>query len=256
MSIDLDTLEADITNELAGRVSTRRMALGELVTLPFTYSTGNLVQVLVSRISDGEWLITDRGRTAGQLAMAGVDLDKRNAAAQSWQAIVGSMHAQPPILTEVAKFDLAASSGAGGLASAILEVGRTAVHAEMLKVLAPGFRAGSFGQMVLARVASRELSVVPDAPMPTRHGGVRRVTGRIQARQGIFIQAVSAKATANESYDKAQSIFTSAEVANEALVAVMARDVKLSSWQIETLEENGTTLDERDLDDYLDGLAA
>lgn len=227
---------------------------GEVVTLPFAFSSGNLVQIRVTRVEEDRWLVSDRGVVAGELATLGVDLEARQVAADSWQALVGNLRADPPVFRDVGTYEIAGESSTDDLGEAVVSVGETAVRAEMLRVLAPGYRARSFKETILSRAGEHDLPFTPNAPMPTKHGGRRSVTVRIEAPAPVYMQAVSGKTSTIDGFDKAQAVFSSANVEKERLVAVLASRVRLEAWQWETLRESGVPISEPNLDAFLESL--
>lgn len=251
----MKTIDA-VRTALAGRLHVEGSDGDQLITLPLAFSTGNLIQVRIQRIDADRWLVSDRGVTAGELAMAGVDLDGRQSASDSWTALAAQMRLDAALLQEVDRYELAGVTTRENLGKAVLAVGETALRGEMLRVLAPGYRARSLRDKVIALAGDRDFAVVPNAPMPTRHGGSRAVTVRIETNRPVYVQAVSGKKSALDGFDKAQAMFSSAEVGKEQLLAVIADPVQLEAWQRETLQESGQMVQEGDFDAYLDRLAA
>lgn len=240
---------------LSASVRSRTFADGELVTLPLATSARNLIQLYVEQVQQDRWLVSDLGLAAGELATAGVDLNSRKVARQSWGFLLAQMGLEAPVMHDVGDYHIAGIAVGSQLGPAILSVGQTVVRADMLRVLAPGFRAQRFSEVILAAAGAREVPFTPNAPMPTKHGGSRQVTVRIEGSRRIYMQGVSARNSPIDGYDKAQSVFASAEVEKDDRVAVVADALKLDRWQWETLEDTGVPLHERDLDAFLSNVA-
>lgn len=246
-----------VRTALTDRVAVQTSGAGEVVLLPLFYSTGNQVRVWVERLADDEWLVSDRGVAAGELAIADVDLEAgRPVVLNSWARVAASTRLPLASLRDgVEAFDLAGVVDAEHLGRAVLDVAEASMRGEMLRVLAPGYRARGFREEVIARAGERH-PIVPNAPMPTKHGGRRSITVRVDGENGrtVYVQAVSGKSSALDGFDKAQAVFSSAAVESGQLVAVLADPVKLETWQWQTLEESGRPVHQRDFDALLSEL--
>lgn len=230
---------------------------GEMITLPLSLSSGNLVQLYVEKVDTGRWFVTDLGQAAQELALHGVNLETQKAAAASWAELVRSMAVDAPVMREdLGRYELAGWLESGDLGSGVLTVGEAVVRADALRALAPGHRAQRFRDVIVQSAGRRNLSVLVDAPMPTKHGGKRAVSLKVSGEHATYIQAVSGKGAAIDGFDKAQAVFSSAAVPKDELVAVLANRVKLEPWQWETLRDSGTPIMEAELDGFMERLAS
>lgn len=246
-----------IIDAFAGRVKVRESGTGSLITLPFALSTGNLARVYVEQIADDAWFVTDRGSVAAELALAGVNLETQKAAGASWAHLRRTIRIDPPLLRDdVRDFDLAGLTDTESLGRSVLAIGEAMLRGEGLRALAPGYRKRRFRDVIIQAAGQRNLPVVLDAPMPTKHNGQRKVSLMVPGSREIYIQAISASRTSQESFDIAQSILTSTTLGEDRLAIVLQRGVHLEKWQRETLEDHGAPVEEGDLDVFMTRLAA
>lgn len=248
----LDAVSTAFTSTLDSRAHRD----GELITLPISLSNGNLVQIYVEQMSDDLWFVSDDGVTAQELAMAGVNLASQKPAIASWAELIRSLPLDPPVLRDdVNEYELAGLAPAGRLGTAMLALAEGVIRGEGLRALAPSFRARRFRDVIVKAATTHDLPVLVDAPMPTKHGGHRKVSVKVIGRRETYMQAVSARGAVIDGFDKAQAVFSSAEVPPESLVAVMSDGVRLDAWQWETLRDLGTPVLEAELDRYMSTLA-
>jgi len=84
----------DLVHEFAGAISADATATaygsGELLTLPMSLTDGDAVSIYVEAVGDDLYVLSDRGLAADALALAGVDLSSKSAAA-SWAAVRRSL---------------------------------------------------------------------------------------------------------------------------------------------------------------------
>lgn len=230
---------------------------GELITLPLSLSSGNLVQLYVEQVSTDRWFVTDQGQAAQELALHGVNLESQKSAASSWSEIVRSIAIDAPVMREgLGRYELAGWLAKGDLGGGVLAVAEAVVRADALRALAPGHRAQRFRDVIVQSAGRVNLSVLVDAPMPTRHGGKRPVSVKVSGAKATYIQAVSGRGAQIDGFDKAQAVFSSADVPKSELVAVLASRVQLEPWQWETLRDSGTPIMETELDGFMDQLAS
>lgn len=254
-----DIAEA-VVNEFVGRIKSRELGDGALVTLPFAMSTGNLVRVYVEQMGDDSWFVTDRGSAAAELALAGVNLDTQKAAGASWAHLRRTITVEPPLFrNDVRDYDLAGLTDTEGLGRSVLAIGEGVVRGEALRALAPGFRRRRFRDVIIQAAGKKNLPVVPDAPMPTKHNGQRRVSLMVPGageRGETYIQGISASRSSQETFDMAQSLLTSAALGEDRLAIVLQHGVRLEKWQRQTLEDHGAPVEEDRLDEFMAKLAS
>lgn len=243
------------------RLDSHRYRRGELITLPMSLGNGNLIQVYVEQVDAERFLVSDLGQAAFELATAGVSLEPGRAAGRSWELIVKNLSLDPPLLVEQADdYQLVGTSVPNRVGESVLELAEAVLRADALRGLAPSRRGRRFRDTIVAAAGRANLHVLPDAPMPTKHGGLRRVSLAVYpADQGapeIFIQAVGQRSSSIEGFDKAQAVLTSASLPTDRLVAALADGLRLETWQIETLRDHGTAIMERDLDAFMTNLAS
>lgn len=248
-----------VTEAFVSRLRTDTAGEGQIITVPTPLTNGNLVQIYVERVGDDRWLLSDEGQAASELALAGVNLATQKNAAASWLQLARGLNLMPAVLGETAdvgQFDLAGVTDGDSLGRSILALAETVARGEALRVLAPGYRAKRFRDLIVQAANRRELPVVLDAPMPAKHGGTRPVSVKVVASSAVYLQAISGKSSQIDGFDKAQAVFSSAAVERDQLVAVLARSVHLEPWQWETLRDSGTPMPEENLNKYLDSLVA
>jgi hypothetical protein len=157
------------------------------------------------------------------------------------------------------EFDIATVCDADHLGAAVLRVGETMVRSEGLTAFAPGYRPKTFAARLVRRAADFDLTVIPDAEMPSQFGAARRVTCEIKSiEQEVFTQALSRAGDRTRAYDHVRSLFTDAspDLDRDQKVVVVQDGIKLPSWQLEALSQNNLLLNEKSLDDYLSSLVA
>lgn len=250
-------LEMTVLSALAGSIRRRDHGNGALLTLPLAMTSGNLVQVYVEQVADDSWFVTDQGIAAGELAMAGVNLQTQKNAGASWAQLRRRMGVSPALFRDdVRDFDLAGMATESELGRAIVAVGEGVVRGEALRALAPGYRRRRFRDVIIQAAGKVDLPVVLDAPMPTKHNGQRRVSLMVAGEHDTYVQAISSSKTTQESFDIAQSILTSTALDAGSLAIVLQRGVHLEKWQRETLEDHGAPIDEERLDAFMGKLAS
>lgn len=250
-------IEQTVLAAMSARLRVRESGAGALVTLPISMTSGNLAQVYVEQVSDDSWFVTDQGVAAGELALAGVNLATQKAAGASWAELRRRLGVPPPMLRDdVRDFDLAGMATSSELGKAVVAVGEGIIRGEALRALAPGYRRRRFRDVIVQAAGKRELPVVLDAPMPTRHNGQRRVSLMVPAASDTYIQAISASRSTQETFDMAQSILTSTALGADSLAIVLQSGVRLEDWQRRTLADHRAPIDEAELDDFMRRLAA
>jgi hypothetical protein len=225
-----------------------------LLCLPWTFSDGENLQLLVEEVERGVYVVSDRGLAADALSMQGVDLDATSVR-KSWNAVRESIDAPPPMADRSEAFSLAAMASRDGLGAAMTAVAESMLRAEGLVFLRPGRHARTFAERVVQRAGMhRSLTIVPRAMIPGRHGGKRQVTLRVDNHNRTYVQAVSR--SGNEAYDRAKSVFSDAEKDAGARVSIVADTAELEGWQLKGLREVGEVVAEREQDGFFASLAA
>ncbi|CUR54653.1 hypothetical protein NOCA2210003 [metagenome] len=251
----MTTIEA-VSAAFNRTLSSEPRGSGEVLTLPLGLSNGNLVQIYVEQLASDRWLVSDRGQAAFELAIAGVNIETQKAANASWQHLVRSILLDAPIMLDTQPHELAGTSTGAELGNAVLLLGEAVLRGEGLCALAPSYRTRKFRDVIVQAAGKQDLAVQLDAPMPTRHGGNRSVSLAVQGQRPTFVQAVSGRGSAIDGFDKAQAVFSSADVPRDQLVAVLASRVHLAPWQWETLRERGNPIMESELDHFMSNLVA
>ncbi|MCZ2261600.1 hypothetical protein [Isoptericola sp. QY 916] len=240
-------------NALAARMRTHVYGDGILVDLPWAFGDGDGMSVLVQPVGDRLYNISDRELTADVLAMAGVDLSHR-AVRASWETIRATLDRPKPFGRDLDEFEIAAFVDDGELVQALDEIAAVMLRADGLRALGVPARRATFSQRVIRRVQRANLKVVPKAEVRTKFGGQRQVTAQVIGERAVYMQALGTSSM--DAYDHARSLFGDAQAEPDQLVAVIAGDVKLSTWQRNALRQDATVVDEPDLDPYLVALAA
>ncbi len=226
---------------------------GELVSLPTTFSSGAMLSVLVT-IDGGIASVTDRGLAADELTDAGVDLQSSRVF-QSFSAVRGSTGLVPMFGAE--PFEISASVDVEDVAIAIQAIADAAMRADGLRVLSATTRAVSFADRSIERVNART-PVIPRAPMLGRHGEKRVVTFSYTGRGDVsyYVQALSGKDpdARSRSYDHASGLFLGALPEKTHRIALL-QDAKWEPWRVDYLQELCRTVDENDIDDFVDSTA-
>lgn len=249
---------ASIVDQVGRSFGATPSGRGELIHLPLDYEDGDTVSVYVERIDGERYLVTDLGESAGRLDLAGVDLS-RSAVDRSWNVIRRTAETEPPIFLErdVSEYEIATVARKEQLAITAMAVGAAMIRADGLRNLAPGFKPRTFAARLVRRIAEHDLTVIPDADMPIRFGGFRRVTAEIKAGEDFYTQALSSS-DRTRAYDHVRALFSDAaeDLALRHKVIVIQDRMDLLPWQLQALESESTLVRESDLDHYLSNIAA
>lgn len=247
MTRNLDVISSNLVDGYRQSLTLVEHGQDALLVMPQTFSDGTLLSVLIS--TGGTVVsVTDRGITSDLLGIAGVDIS-RGAVARSWEAVLKSGRTLPAFGAE--PWEITASGDAEDLSTLVQVVADTALRAEGLKVLAVPRRGGSYADSVVRRVLQHSLPVVPHAPMAGLHGSHRKVTCKIEIRNGVYLQALAGKDgdTRALAYDHAAALFGSsaAPVSNRLCVL---QGKSWAKWQIDGLRDVARV----SVDDELAGL--
>lgn len=219
------------------------------LVLPATFSSGRLMSVEIELHSD-RVAITDRGLAAEELTDAQVNLES-GVAFKSFDVIRASTGLSPVFGAEW--WEITAETDRADLATAVQAVSDAAMRADGLRALSRAPRKRTFSERVINSIASQNFTVIPKAKIAGRRGGQRQVTARVDARERFFVQTLSGTTSDQRlnSYDHASGIFFDAEPDRAHRLAVIQRNDKWESWQLESLREICTVTEESDLTDRL-----
>lgn len=223
---------------------------GELVITPFDYMDKTPVELLVRKLGDDHYLITDLGGTADQIANAGAYIEGR--LEESWDALCATL---PMDVSGVDGGQIAATSTLADLGDTMVEVATRALQAEQLKVLAPGYRPKTFADVVMRRASESRLVVKPLATLTNRLGGTREVAFSATAGdRTVYVMTLSGDG--NESPDRAYSVFATADAPTDDRISVVARNMRIKTWQLAQLGEVSQVVTEDEQGAFWDTLAA
>lgn len=253
MTVDTESLKADLVAGFARSVHLRAHGDNTLVVMPQTFSDGTILSLLVSDC-DGVVTVTDRGTTADQLSSVDVDITKGVPQA-SWRAVRTSAGMLPAMGAE--DWELTAAGSRDDLATLVQAVADTALRAEGLRALSRTRRSRTFGDRVIGQLVDSNLPVIPRASMKGRHGSSRQVTCRIEITSGYYVQALGGRDTESRSwsFDHAASLFSTAHPDKSHRFAVL-QGSGWPMWQIEGLREVARVADEDELQDVAAELLA
>lgn len=227
---------------------------GHLISLPTTFTSGNLMTVLVT-FESGAVSVTDRGLTADELSDAGLDLSSGRVA-RSFSAVCASTGLPPVFGAE--NWEITASADAADVAIAVQAVADAAMRADGLRALATSSRSATFAEVAVARVAART-AVVPHAKMPGKYGAIRRVTLSYVGHdnESYYVQALAGRDRESRvrSYDHASGLFLGAAPSITHRVALLQHG-DWESWQVKNLGEVCRVIDEEEADDFIAATAA
>ena len=185
------TSTIEIATVMSEPIQSRPYGQGEMLTLPWSYGDGSLVELYVERVAADLVTVSDRTMTAFHLSdVAGLDL-ATGVAARSWQAVLES--AGVPIDLTARPWEIATTVDDGDLDRALRRIIEACLRADGLRFLAKGPRRLSFGARVTSLVSEVAQSVVPNQTVSLRSGGQRSVT--VEATRGdgrrVLVQAMS-----------------------------------------------------------------
>lgn len=246
------TITDSLLSVVSRGINVRRFGEGELVGLPFAFSDGHLLTVMVREVTSDLFTLTDRGMTAEALWAHGLDLSA-SGPLRSWRAFQAHLNLPPP-MGYTNEFELAMSSGVDTLGEDILKLAEGMLLGEGLKALVRKRRRGNLGERIVGLAAERHLGVVPRAPMPTRFGHRRPVTAKIVGNSELYVQGVGH--SKGQSYDHARSLFADSGIDESARLTVIGNDADIEPWQLQALSEVSRVVPEQSLAATLDELAA
>lgn len=226
---------------------------GVLLSLPWSLTDGEAIVIHAREAAPGLIELTDRGLVADSLATVGLDLDRKNAASEQWQALRASSVLATPISRVPSRYEIAASCTPDEVGAAIVHLSEWMLRADGLRLLSRPTSQLTLGDRLVRQAQARQLPVTPKAPLAMRHGGQRQATCRVDADRPVFMQTLGDAETA---YDHARALFGDADAGPARLVAVVGERASLKKWQRQNLEEFSTVLDEQETQHFLDSLAA
>lgn len=226
---------------------------GLLLALPWSLTDGESIVIHAKETSPGLIELTDRGLVADSLGLVGIDLDRKNAASEQWQSLRASSPLATPISRIPSRYEIAACCSPDDVGAAIVHLSEWMLRADGLRLLSRPASQLTLGDRIVRQAQARKLTVTPKAPLAMRHGGQRQATCRVDAHQPVFLQTLSDAETA---YDHARALYGDADPGPAKLIAVVGERASLKNWQRQNLEEFSTVLDEREMQRFLDSLAA
>jgi hypothetical protein len=234
-----DELREQVVAGFAASIDVRPYGRDFLLGLPQTFEDGTLLSVLVTNIG-GQVEVTDRGLTAEQLSLVGVDIT-RGVAQSSWEAVRTSGHTLPAMGAE--SWEISAAGGWEQLSHLVQVVADTALRAEGLRVLTRQVRHRTFSESVVVRLAEARLPVVPRAPMSGRNGSARLVTCKVDVESGFYVQALAGRDSEArlQAFDHGFALFSTAVPDQRRRIAVL-QDAPWPAWQVNDLRDVATVL--------------
>lgn len=252
MTAVLDRVERALTKRMASWADSS----GELIGTPWDLSDGEPLVLGIQEIGDGVYNVTDRGMLVSSLTTAGVDFGRKGAV-ESLKAVTRSIGRSPLLGHRPHEFEIGASADADTLGDVVVEVGQAALRADALRALAPKPRRARFDARIIRIAGEVDLTVQPRAQMPLRFAGRSRpVSCQVIGKSGnAFVQAIGSGANTGAAYDHARAIFADAEMHVTGMAAIEG-GAHLDDWQRVSLGEVSTVVEEADLRDQFEQLAA
>lgn len=232
----------------------RRGSLECLLT-PFQLDEDRCLELYVEEVADGHFKVSDRGQVAELLADQQVDLGSKSNF-RSWAKVLADLPAVA--FAEEAPFEIAATTARDTLAQTIVHVGQVSVRASGLAVLGKA-PARNWRETLIKRAKAKGLVVHPNATIPNRFGGHRKVSFQIE--HGDRSAAVLARRSGeggyfNDSYDRILGVFSGAEIPLEDRIALTDDDAKIEPWHMDGLARVCLLKREREQDELWAALAA
>ena len=201
-----------------------------IVDLPFWFSDGDSISLVVSAFEGGKVKVSDAGNTALKLRMTDLDLTS-GAVADFWKSVVSDFAERnlDPVGEEIAVV-----AEREELAAAMMDVVFNCIHAEQARHFAAAPRAASFSERVGDRITgfirTRHYDNAvwqPNASLSSASGRRRQVTGLFKAEDNdpnpLIVQAVGSKSSdsRSEPVDRAFTIFSNLEAARSNKLVVV-----------------------------------
>jgi hypothetical protein len=227
------------------------------VVTPWAFRDGEAITVYVERDANGLISLTDRGAAAQNLLLAGVDMSK-GAASRSWNAVKATLGQEYSSLAAFPPWEIGVAVLAETAGRAVREIAEVSLRADGLRDFAPAnARRGRLDSRVIAEAGRRDLTVIPRAKVNLRGGAQRPVSLKIEARtRNAYVQTLTRSNDPWGAFDKARSLFESADIPEAERVSVIATDLELSPYQRDGIKEVSTLVPEHDIPDWLQHIAA
>lgn len=226
----------------------------QLVRLPFAFSDGHLLEVVVARVDGDVYTLSDCGQTAETLWSHGLDLST-GSGRKSWVAVKDHLRL-PPAMAIADEYQLAMTSTSAELGRNVIRLGEAMLLAEGLRSLAKAPRGRSLRDRIVRVARDFELGIVPRAGIATRFGANREVTAKVVGKRELYVQGVGGHGDKFGAYDRARSIWTDSLGERDSKLSVIGVDAALESWQRQALDEISTVATETGLQDIFGSLTA
>lgn len=180
----------DLTR-LSEPVQVRNYLGGQMLTLPWSYGSGDLLELYVEQRTVDVVAISDRCMTAFHLGdVPGLDLGTGVAAA-SWQAVLATAPLPPDI--EAGEWEISTAIDAARIDEGLRAVTEMCLRADGLRFLAKGPTRRSFRQRVVQIAGEVAAAVVQDREVRLQSGGNRKVTLEATRTDGskVLVQAMT-----------------------------------------------------------------
>lgn len=239
---------------LTGRVSSVPLPRGELVATPFDFFDEVPLELLVSRIGDDYYLISDRGLVAERLLDANASIDSPSVG-RSWDAIRGDLSVA---FAEVEDYELAATSTLEDIGGNLNLVATKALQADELRVLGRAAKPKTFAERAMKQASRFALTIQPRAKIPNRFGGQRQVNFSATGAAGTaFVMALNGDREGfGSEHDRAVLAFGHATETSKRRVSLISSHARPLPWHLSELEAVSDVVREDEQDKYWDDLAA
>lgn len=245
-------LVSEFTHAMRENLSQVAYGDGQLLTVPFTFSDGEAIQLLVREHGHGLYSISDRGQVADSLVLAGVNLEAKGVQA-SWKEITHNI--EFPALESSSIYEIGIMIGHENLGEGISELISAILSAEGLRVAAKTKGRRTFKERVVQNTMNHGLAVRPRDSLPTVFGHRRQVTLSMMAGpRKYWVQTISGQGL--EDFDRTVSIFGHAAADRGSLITLIDRNKRVEKWQSEALEEVSQVVNEEDHNAFLTELVA
>ncbi|AFV89398.1 hypothetical protein PACID_15850 [Acidipropionibacterium acidipropionici ATCC 4875] len=238
---------------LTSRVSSVPCQGGELIATPFDFFDEVPLELLVSRIGDDHYLISDRGVVAERLLDASASIDSPSVG-KSWDAIREDLAVT---FAEVEDYELASTSTLEDIGDSLNLVAVKALQADELRVLGRTAKPKTFAERAIRQAQSFSLTVKPKARIQNRFGGDRQVSFSATGAEGTaFVMALNGGGSFVAEHDRALAAFSGVDDAARRRVSLISNRAKPLPWHVQQLESMSTIIYEDEQDDYWSELAA